>query len=384
MGLIHALQVSFFADPRRRAPEQLLTEWHSLVDVAESAMTAGVRTTVIQASHVPGHIQRNGVNYFFMSPPAAESLARSPDFAARLAELAPQVIHVHGLGFARDVVALRELAPRTPMLLQDHADRAPRFWRRGSWRRGVAAANGVSFCAREQAREFSRRGLLPSHVEVFEIPESTSGFAPGDRAAARATTGLSGDPCLLSVAHLDRNKDPLTVLAGVAAALDKLPGLQLWLCFGAAPLFDEVRASIDADPRLRECVHLLGRVPHERVETLMRAADLFVLGSHREGSSFSLIEALATGLPPVVTDIPSLRALTGDGSVGELWRCGDAQSLAAALIRAAGRVGDAERARTRWHFEANLSREAVGRSFAAAYQSLIQQSQTRGQARANS
>ena len=169
--------------------------------------------------------------------------------------------------------------------------------------------------------------LLPPHVEVFEIPESTSRFTPGDRAAARAATGLSGDPCVLWVGHLDRNKDPLTVLAGVAAALEELPQLQLWCCFGTAPLFDEVRACIDADARLRERVHLLGRVPHEQVETLMRAADLFVLGSHREGSSFSLIEALATGLTPVVSDIPSLRTLTSNGAVGALWprgRCAGA------------------------------------------------------------
>ncbi len=58
-------------------------------------------------------------------------------------------------------------------------------------------------------------------------------------------------------------------------------------------------------------MHLLGRVPHERIEMLMRAADLFVLGSHREGGNTSLIEALATGLLPVVTDIPSSRSLLG-------------------------------------------------------------------------
>ncbi|HEU5134688.1 MAG TPA: glycosyltransferase family 4 protein [Steroidobacteraceae bacterium] len=371
MGLINALQLSFFADARRRPPAQLLVDWHSLVDVAESAAAAGISTTVIQASHVPGRIERNGVNYFFMAPREDEPLARSPEFIAHLAEVAPQVLHVHGLGFARDVVALRELAPRTPMLLQDHADRPPRWWRRSYWRRGVSAANGVSFCAREQAREFSRRGLLPAHVEVFEIPESTSGFGPGDRTAARAATGLSGDPCVLWVGHLDRNKDPLTVLAGVAAAIDKLPRLRLWCCFGTAPLLDAVRTRINADPRLHDRVHLLGRVAHERVETLMQAADLFVLGSHREGSSFSLIEALATGLVPVVTDIPSLRALTGGGSVGELWRCGDAESLTAALVRAAGRVGAAERARTRQHFQAKLSHQALGRCFAAAYESLI-------------
>ncbi len=73
----------------------------------------------------------------------------------------------------------------------------------------------------------------------------------------------------------------------------------------------------------------------------MRAADLFVLGSHREGSSFALIEALATGLTPVVTDIPSLRALTGNGAVGALWPCGDAGALDDALRSA--RRGDSAR-----------------------------------------
>jgi len=368
---INALQLSFFADARRRTGEQLLVDWHSLVDVAESAATVGVRISVIQASHVPGHIERNGVNYFFIAPPAAGSLVRSPEFIARLNELAPQVIHVHGLGFARDVVALREVVPRTPVLLQDHADRPPHFWRRGYWRRGVAAANAVSFCAREQAREFSRRGLLPPHVEVFEIPESTSRFTPGDRAAARAATGLSGDPSVLWVGHLDRNKDPLTVLAGVAAALEELPQLQLWCCFGTAPLFDEVRACIDADARLRERVHLLGRVPHEQVETLMRAADLFVLGSHREGSSFSLIEALATGLTPVVSDIPSLRTLTRNGAVGALWPRGDPRALGTALVHVTRSLTPVSRAQVRGHFDACLSQHAIGEQLRDAYRALI-------------
>jgi glycosyltransferase involved in cell wall biosynthesis len=368
---INVLQLSFFADSRRRTGEQLLVDWHSLVDVAESAATAGLQITVIQASHVPGHIERNGVNYFFMAPPAAGSLAHSPEFVARLTELAPQVIHVHGLGFTRDVIALREVVPRTPVLLQDHADRPPHFWRRGYWRRGVAAANGVSFCAREQAREFSRRGLLPPHVELFEIPESTSGFTPGDRAAARAATGLYGDPCVLSVGHLDRNKDPLTVLAGVAGALAELPRLQLWCCFGTAPLFDEVRAHIDADTRLRECVHLLGRVPHEQVEMLMRAADLFVLGSHREGSSFSLIEALATGLTPVVSDIPSLRTLTSNGAVGALWPRGNARALRTALVHATRNLTPESRAQVRTHFDARLSQRAVGEQLRAAYCAVV-------------
>src|SRR4029079_8491073 len=114
------------------------------------------------------------------------------------------------------------------------------------------------------------------------------------------------------------------------------PGLQLWCCYGASPLLGDVRARISSDPRLRERVHLLGHVPHERIEALMRAADVFVLGSHREGSSFATIEALATGLTPVVTAIPSLRALAGDA--GSYWQPGNSASLSAALVSASGNL----------------------------------------------
>jgi glycosyltransferase involved in cell wall biosynthesis len=364
------LQVSFFADRMRRAPERLLSDWHSLGDIADSVAAAGHRVTVIQASHAPGFIRRNGVDYHFVPPPSSGSLASTATFRERFTASVPQVVHVHGLGFARDVLSLRAFAPRTPILLQDHADRPPRLWRRYTWKRGVAAADGVSFCARAQAREFQRPGLLPDGLRVFEIPESTSHFTPGDRDAARAETGLHGDPCLLWVGHLDRNKDPLTVLEGVHAALDKLPNLMLWCCFGTAPLLDEVRARVAARPGLAQRVRLIGQVPHARIEQFMRAADIFVLGSHREGSSFSLIEALATGLYPVVTDIPSLRSLTGQGAVGGSWPCGDARALGAALLAAADRCGLEARRRVRAHFDEHLSHVAVGRRFGEAYRQL--------------
>jgi glycosyltransferase involved in cell wall biosynthesis len=99
----------------------------------------------------------------------------------------------------------------------------------------------------------------------------------------------------------------------------------------------------------------------------MRAADMFVLGSHREGGSSALVEAMATGVTPVVTDIPSSRVLTGNGAVGALWPCGDWRALGTALQRCAATQGPATRARVRAHFDAHLSSAAVGRKLAAAY-----------------
>jgi glycosyltransferase involved in cell wall biosynthesis len=315
-------------------------------------------------------LTRGAVNFYFLAPAAGEPLTRSPALAKLLQDLAPDVFHVHGLNFAREVSGLRGLAPGKPILLQDHADRPPRFWRRGRFRRGMGHADGVSFCAREQAEAFERAGVLGSDTKVFEIPESTSRFTPGPRDAVRASMGISGNPALLWVGHLDTNKDPMTVLAGVSRASRELPGMTLTCCYGSAPLLASVQEQIAGDPQLRDRVRLLGRLSHDGIQDLMRAADLLVLGSHREGCNFSVLEALASGLLPVVTDIPSMRVLTGQGQAGELWQRGDAESLKAALLRAARR-DDVERRRTaRAHFESQLSAAALGGKFARAYEEL--------------
>jgi glycosyltransferase involved in cell wall biosynthesis len=378
---LHVVQISFFRDPEERLPSQLLHAWPSLMDVAEAARAGGTHVTVVQASSHSEFLVWGGVHYHFLpfdaterpgqgngeeSARSAGRAERSPaGIAALLARLAPDVLHVHGLGFARDVLSLASLAPGIPIILQDHADRLPRLWRRGPCRLQMSLAAGVAFCARAQARPFTDAGLLSPGTPVYEIPESTSRFAPGELCEAREITGLQGNPAVLWVGHLNDNKDPLTVLDGVSRAAQELPALRLWCCFGSASLLAIVQRRIAEDARLRSRVRLIGRVAHETIEQLMRAADLFVVGSHHEGSGYSLIEALACGLPPIVTDIPSFRSLTAGGAVGALWPCGDSQALCEAMVTA--RFDGETRAAVRAHFDRELSLHALGRKLAAMY-----------------
>jgi len=375
MPHLHVAQISFFNDPAGRAPLQLLDAWPSLVDVADAASRSGIRVSVLQACPRTEHLVRAGVHYHFQPFGDAPAPGGSNNgLRELLRQLAPDVLHVHGLGFPRHVLSLSELAPDVPILLQDHASGPPRIWRRALWRRSMARAAGLAFCALPQATAFAEAGLVHAATQLYEIPESTSRFVPGDRHRARAATGVAGEPAVLWVGHLDANKDPLTVLSGISAAVAALPGLRLYCCFGEAPLLRAVQDRIAADPRLHDRVQLLGRAPHERIELLMQAADLFVLGSHREGSGYSLIEALACGLPPVVTDIPSFRALTGAGAVGMLWPCDDPQALGAALCSIAGGVDHEMRHAVRAHFERELSFDALGRKLAAMYEDMLRRS----------
>jgi glycosyltransferase involved in cell wall biosynthesis len=370
---LHAVQISFFSDPDGRLPAQLLDTRPTLVDIADAARRSDIRMSVVQASAHSERLTRGGVPYYFLPfGNGRRSFPKNAALGRLLREVHPDILHVHGLCFPRDVLSLATLAPGVPIILQDHANRPPRLWHRALWRRGMSRAAGIAFCASDQAQPFAAAGLLDSATRVYEIPESTSRFSPGDRQQARRMTGVEGDPAILWVGHLDANKDPLTVLKGISAAARELPHLRLFCCFGTAPLLSEVLDLITADPQLSGRVRLLGRVPHGHIEQLMRAADLFVLGSHREGSGYSLIEALACGLPPVVTDIPSFRSLTGRGAVGKLWACGDPLALCAAIRSVGARTDPDTRALVRAHFDRELSFDSLGRKLAAMYEDVLE------------
>ena len=88
----------------------------------------------------------------------------------------------------------------------------------------------------------------------------------------------------------------------------RLPEAALTMVYGASQLLAEVQRKIADSATLRGRVHLVGKLEQRELAALYRAADLFVLGSHNEGSGFALIEALSFGVVPVVSDIPPFRA----------------------------------------------------------------------------
>jgi glycosyltransferase involved in cell wall biosynthesis len=70
-----------------------------------------------------------------------------------------------------------------------------------------------------------------------------------------------------------------------------------------------------------------------RVIEWLQAADAFTLVSSLEGFPCSLVEAMAAGLPAVVSQIPANEQLIVAGEQGWLATMGDPQSIATALLR---------------------------------------------------
>ena len=178
-------------------------------------------------------------------------------------------------------------------------------------------------------------------------------FAPdsAERATVRAELGLSADDVLVTtVGRLVREKGHLDI-ADAALACADLGSMHVAIVGEALPSDrDPVTGALDAHPvvaRLGPRWHRLGY--RADVQRVLRASDVFVLASYREGLPRTVIEAMATGLPVIASNIPACRELVEPGVVGLLVPPGRPTDLAAAIRRlvtgAASRRAMGERAR---------------------------------------
>jgi len=88
------------------------------------------------------------------------------------------------------------------------------------------------------------------------------------------------------------------------------------------------------DLNVHSSAQFLGKVPHNQMPDLLAQADIYVSTSLSDGTSVSLLEALAAGLFPVVTDIPSNREWISDGETGFLVEVGAEKKFADRIIEA--------------------------------------------------
>lgn len=81
-------------------------------------------------------------------------------------------------------------------------------------------------------------------------------------------------------------------------------------------------------------IQFLGRVPHEEMPKILSQADIYVSTSRHDGTSVSLLEAMASGVFPIVTDIASNREWINDGKNGFLFPISEEKIFAEKIIEA--------------------------------------------------
>ena len=217
-------------------------------------------------------------------------------------------------------------------------------WLKARVRHVYLGADAFVANCREIEREAVDAGVPPAHLHYLPNAVDTTRFRPvasaEERRAARRAVGWpeDGGVCLY-VGRLSREK-------GVSELLDAWKRLSPpnWTLWFVGP--DMAGSSLDAGPAAREFVRTHGLDASVRfygaiddAAPLYRAADVYVLPSHYEAFSNSLIEAMGSGLPVVATRIGGNLDAVSDEVNGLLATPEDAADLSRQLARV---IGDAD------------------------------------------
>ena len=168
------------------------------------------------------------------------------------------------------------------------------------------------------------------------------------RAGARRESGL-----LLSTRMHEPVYDLPTVLRGAAAELAADPNARLVIAGDGSRRPELERLAQTVLPAGRYA--FIGRIGLEQMTDWLGRADVFVSASESDSTSQSLIEAMASGALPVVSDIEGNRPWLDDAG-GKRFAVGDAASLASALRAARSDAAWADRARA--HNRQRVERDA--------------------------
>lgn len=146
----------------------------------------------------------------------------------------------------------------------------------------------------------------------------------------RETLGYSEDDLLiLTVAILKEQKGHKYLIAAANELISEFPQLRFLLA-GDGVLKEDLIELVDLYG-IGNYFQFLGN--REDIPELLAACDYFVLPSLWEGLPMALIEAMASGLPIVATDVSGSKQVMIDGITGLLVPPGDSHSLAEALIK---------------------------------------------------
>jgi glycosyltransferase involved in cell wall biosynthesis len=248
------------------------------------------------------------------------------------------VVHCHGDVIEAAVLGRWGRAAGVPVVLTIHGCPPRNLQYRVFARRFLAAVSHIIVVSPEIRAELVRVGVRPERISVLSSGVDLSRFAgaAAARPAARARAGLP---------------DGVTVVVAVGR-LHPVKGLE-YLVRAAAllPDPDRVRVVIVGDGPERETlaalaaqtrnVVLAGAKGAAEVTDYLLGADLFVLPSvdlpgQREGTPTALMEAMAAGLPVIVTDSGGSPALAEASGGGVVVPQRDPRRLAAAIGELAG------------------------------------------------
>lgn len=326
-------------------------------------------------------VARSDVQFIALSKPPGHAYRLYPRLYSLFRELKPAIVHSRNLAALETVVPawaagvpVRLHGEHGRDMLDLHGANRKYQWLRKVYRPFVTQYIALS-------RDLERYLVADVGVARERVTQIYNGvdalrFRPGEGGRQAIEGCPFRDPGLWlvgTVGRMEPVKDPLNLVRAFVRALELAPSkrerMRLVL-IGDGALYSGARAML-AGAGLAD----LAWLPGERndVPDVLRGFDCFVLPSLGEGISNTILEAMATGLPVIATNVGGNGELVEAGSTGELVPAGDPHALAQPMLAyardpAAARA-DGERGRAR--IEREFSLEAMLGRYRALYDRLI-------------
>ncbi|KZX49224.1 glycosyltransferase family 4 protein [Haloarcula hispanica] len=234
------------------------------------------------------------------------------------------IIHAHShLYFSTNLAAIQRRLGNIPLAITNHglySQNAPEWLfslylhTAGRWTFNQA---DVVFCYTEEDRERVRRFGVDSHIEVVPNGVDTDRFTPN----GEVSDMINHDgPVVLFVGRLVEGKQP-EIAADAVSRLPENLNVKLYV-IGDGPLRSKMETNYSA-------VEFLGQVPYEKMPAMYRAGDVLILPSRAEGLPRTVLEAMSSGVPVVVSDLEQVAPVI-DGA-GVTVPVGDVDRFAAGI-----------------------------------------------------
>ena len=260
-----------------------------------------------------------------------------PQFQSVRKELQPALVHAGPVQTAGYLAALSDFHPL--LLMSWGSDLLLNAERNSEWRQATAFTlrkADAFFCDCDTVRITANSFRTFSDSEVVQFPWGVKQgvFSPvGSLPPSERFTRKAGTTTFIYT----RSYDPLygsdVLFDAFLRARSTNPSLRL-LLLGNGSQDRSIGSFIQAHD-LNDAVTVLGPQPMEELPMWFRVADAYVSCAKSDGTSISLLEAMATGLPVIVTDIPSNREWVAEPENGWLAGVGSAEAVADRMLRLA-------------------------------------------------
>lgn len=244
----------------------------------------------------------------------------------------PDIVHSH-MVHANLLTRLSRLVAPMPVLIStQHNANEGATWRYLAYRATDRLADVTTNVSRGAVAEATRRGAAPTgRIQYVPNGIDLSPFAPnpGARTRIRRELSLEGRFVWLALGRLAPAKDYGTMLEALSRTRAQHPEVVL-LIAGTGPLRAELEATI-GHLNLGASVRLLGM--RNDAAVLLRGADGYVMSSAWEGLPMALLEASASGLPIVATEVGGNGEVVIHGASGFMVRSGNPAALSEAMNR---------------------------------------------------